>query len=188
MSGAGTLGLEDSEEAEDPLAWVAQQATDELKVTHPMTLSAVHPARFVLQSVRSHRSFDNSWTYVQNIDLKTKSCLQPPVKGIQKYETDVVRLQAMKSQSSYSSWYFIERATIGDIRVNCTISLSSQILNSGRRDQRVHAEQKNTLFGKAIGASSHCGILQLILRHIPYVLKTEVLDLNWTWDPAHLLD
>lgn len=59
----------------------------------------------------------------------------------------------MKSQSSYSSWYFIERATIGDIRVNCTISLSSQILNSGRRDQRAHAEQKNTLFGKAIGAS-----------------------------------
>lgn len=55
MAGAGTLGQEDSEEAEDPLAWVAQQATDELKVTHPRTLSAVNPAHFVLQSLRSHR-------------------------------------------------------------------------------------------------------------------------------------
>ena len=61
-------------------------------------------------------------------------------------------LQAMKSQSSYSSWYFIERATIGDIRVNCTIALSSQILNSGRRHSAESAEQKNSLFGKAIGA------------------------------------
>lgn len=59
----------------------------------------------------------------------------------------------MKAQSSYSSWYFIERATIGDIRVNCTIALSSQILNSGRRQTTEPAEQKNSLFGKAIGAA-----------------------------------
>lgn len=61
-------------------------------------------------------------------------------------------LQAMKAQSSYSSWYFIERATIGDIRLNCTIALSSQILNSGRRPSAEPKEKKNSLFGKAIGA------------------------------------
>ena len=61
--------------------------------------------------------------------------------------------QAMKAQSSYSSWYFIERATIGEIRVNCTIALSSQILSSGtRRPQAADpAKQEKTLFGKAIG-------------------------------------
>lgn len=41
--------------------------------------------------------------------------------------------QAMKAQASYSSWYFVERAAIGDIRVNCTIALSSAILASSRR-------------------------------------------------------
>jgi hypothetical protein len=39
----------------------------------------------------------------------------------------------MKAQASYSSWYFVERAAIGDIRVNCTIALSSAILASSRR-------------------------------------------------------
>ncbi len=43
------------------------------------------------------------------------------------------RTQAMKAQASYSSWYFVERAAIGDIRVNCTIALSSAILASSRR-------------------------------------------------------
>ena len=59
----------------------------------------------------------------------------------------------MKAQSSYSSWYFIERATIGEIRVNCTIALSSQILSSGTRRPTAAdpAKQEKTLFGKAIG-------------------------------------
>ena len=59
----------------------------------------------------------------------------------------------MKAQSSYSSWYFIERATIGEIRVNCTIALSSQILSSGTRRPTAAdpAKQQKTLFGKAIG-------------------------------------
>lgn len=61
----------------------------------------------------------------------------------------------MKAQSSYSSWYFIERATIGDIRINCTIALTSQILNSGRRPTAEPAEKNNSLFGKAIGADWH---------------------------------
>ncbi len=39
----------------------------------------------------------------------------------------------MKAQASYSSWYFVERAAIGDVRVNCTIALSSAILSSSRR-------------------------------------------------------
>ena len=66
-------------------------------------------------------------------------------------------LQAMKAQSSYSSWYFIERATIGDIRVNCTIALSSQILSSGTRRPTAAdpAKQQKTLFGKAIGERFH---------------------------------
>ena len=73
----------------------------------------------------------------------------------------------MKAQSSYSSWYFIERATIGEIRVNCTIALSSQILSSGTRRPTAAdpAKQQKTLFGKAIGELPFVMHVQTSCKH-----------------------
>ncbi len=68
------------------------------------------------------------------------------------------RPQAMKAQASYSSWYFVERAAIGDIRVNCTIALSSAILASSRRAPTPadpsRAKVRSTLYAVAAHTTS----------------------------------
>ena len=36
----------------------------------------------------------------------------------------------LRDQSSFSSWFFIEQASIGDLNINVTIALTSHILAS----------------------------------------------------------
>ena len=43
--------------------------------------------------------------------------------------------QVLRDQSSYSSWYFIERAYIGEINANVTIALTSSVLTGAGKGQ-----------------------------------------------------
>jgi len=41
----------------------------------------------------------------------------------------------LRDQSSYSSWYFIERAYIGEFNANVTIALTSSVLGGGGKGE-----------------------------------------------------
>ena len=47
-------------------------------------------------------------------------------------------VQVLRDQSSFSSWYFIEHASIGDLNVNVTIALTSSVLASRGRTPNPH--------------------------------------------------
>ena len=64
-------------------------------------------------------------------------------------------MQFMRGHSSYTSWYFVERAEISDINVNVTISLSSSILNTHAPGSVSLPENRGGLFSRVIGASGY---------------------------------
>lgn len=80
----------------------------------------------------------------------------------------------LRDQSSYSSWYFIERAYIGEIHANVTIALTSTVLGGGRQ-QGTTARQENStgLFSRFIGAS---GFQLINVNNVPLSLGSWSLD------------
>lgn len=88
----------------------------------------------------------------------------------------------LRDQSSYSSWYFIEQASIGDINANVTIALTSSVL-SGRGGVGTTAEPSGTtggMFSRVIGAS---GFQLININNVPlslrgYRLESKLLGRN----------
>lgn len=81
---------------------------------------------------------------------------------------DGIYLQVLRDQSSYSSWYFIEQASIGNINANVTIALTSSVL-SGRGGVGTAAETgAGGLFSRAIGAS---GFQLININNVPLSLR-----------------
>lgn len=81
-------------------------------------------------------------------------------------------LQVLRDQSSYSSWYFIERAHIGDINANVTIALTSSVL-SARQEGGQTPSNQGGLFTRFIGAS---GFQLINVNNVPLSLKSWMLD------------
>ena len=76
--------------------------------------------------------------------------------------------QVLRDQSSYSSWYFIEEAHIGDINANVTIALTSSVL-AGRGGVGTAVEAgAGGLFSRAIGAS---GFQLINVNNVPLSLR-----------------
>jgi hypothetical protein len=86
-----------------------------------------------------------------------------------------VPLQVLRDQSSYSSWYFIERAYIGEINANVTIALTSSVLGGGGKGERGSAPQEHAagLFSRFIGAS---GFQLINVNNVPLSLGSWALD------------
>ena len=80
-------------------------------------------------------------------------------------------LQVLRDQSSYSSWYFIERAYIGEINANVTIALTSSVLNA--RSATAPLENAGGLFSRFIGAS---GFQLINVNNIPLSLGSWSVD------------
>lgn len=78
----------------------------------------------------------------------------------------------MRDQSSYSSWYFIERAYISEINANVTIALTSSVL-SNRTDAAAAAAQRAGLFSRFIRAS---GFQLINVNNVPLSLGSWSLD------------
>ena len=79
-----------------------------------------------------------------------------------------VPLQVLRDQSSYSSWYFIEQASIGNLNANVTIALTSSVL-SGRGGVGTTAEAgSGGLFSRVIGAS---GFQLINVNNVPLSLR-----------------
>ncbi|KAK9867090.1 hypothetical protein WJX84_006946 [Apatococcus fuscideae] len=74
-----------------------------------------------------------------------------PLQWVQ--EKELRELQVMRDQSSFSAWYFIEHAEIGDLNINCTIALTSSILTSPYGAQTPTPEPRSGLFSRAIGTA-----------------------------------
>ena len=74
----------------------------------------------------------------------------------------------MRGHSSYTSWYFVERAEISDINVNVTISLTSSILNTHAPGTVSLPENRGGLFSRVIGAS---GFQLINVNNVPLSLK-----------------
>jgi len=82
--------------------------------------------------------------------------------------------QVLRDQSSYSSWYFIERAYIGEINANVTIALTSSVLGGGGKgEERAPPEQTAGLFSRFIGAS---GFQLINVNNVPLSLGSWALD------------
>ena len=62
-------------------------------------------------------------------------------------------MQVMRGHSSYTSWYFVEKAHISAINMNVTISLSSSILHAHAQGSSSLPENRGGLFSRVIGAS-----------------------------------
>lgn len=77
-------------------------------------------------------------------------------------------VQVMRGNSSYTSWYFVERAEIGDVNVNVTISLSSSILNTHAPGSVSLPENRGGLFSRVIGAS---GFQLINVNNVPLQLS-----------------
>ena len=77
-------------------------------------------------------------------------------------------MQFMRGHSSYTSWYFVERAEISDINVNVTISLSSSILNTHAPGSVSLPENRGGLFSRVIGAS---GFQLINVNNVPLGLS-----------------
>lgn len=82
--------------------------------------------------------------------------------------TPAVCLQVMRGHSSYTSWYFVERAEISNINVNVTISLSSSILSSHAPGSVSLPENRGGLFSRVIGAS---GFQLINVNNVPLQLS-----------------
>ena len=74
----------------------------------------------------------------------------------------------MRGHSSYTSWYFVERAEISNINVNVTISLSSSILSSHAPGSVSLPENRGGLFSRVIGAS---GFQLINVNNVPLQLS-----------------
>ena len=79
----------------------------------------------------------------------------------------------LRDQSSYSSWYFIERAYIGEINANVTIALTSSVLGGGRQGAQAPQENSTGLFSRFIGAS---GFQLINVNNVPLSLGSWSLD------------
>ena len=77
-------------------------------------------------------------------------------------------VQMMRGHSNYTSWYFVERAEIGNINVNVTISLSSSILNTHAPGSVSLPENRGGLFSRVIGAS---GFQLINVNNVPLQLS-----------------
>ena len=77
----------------------------------------------------------------------------------------------LRDQSSYSSWYFIERAYIGEINANVTIALTSSVLNT--RSAAAPLENAGGLFSRFIGAS---GFQLINVNNVPLSLGSWSVD------------
>lgn len=82
-------------------------------------------------------------------------------------------MQMMRGHSSYTSWYFVERAEIGNINVNVTISLSSSILNTHAPGSVSLPENRGGLFSRVIGAS---GFQLINVNNVPLQLSAWSTD------------
>ena len=82
-------------------------------------------------------------------------------------------LQVLRDQSSYSSWYFIERASIGEINANVTIALTSSVLGGSRQGVAAPQEGSGGLFSRFIGAS---GFQLINVNNVPLSLGSWSLD------------
>lgn len=82
-------------------------------------------------------------------------------------------LQVMRGHSSYTSWYFVERAQISNINVNVTISLSSSILNTHAPGSVSLPENRGGLFSRVIGAS---GFQLINVNNVPLQLSAWSTD------------
>ena len=74
----------------------------------------------------------------------------------------------MRGHSSYTSWYFVERAEISNVNVNVTISLSSSILNTHAPGSVSLPENRGGLFSRVIGAS---GFQLINVNNVPLQLS-----------------
>ena len=74
----------------------------------------------------------------------------------------------MRDQSSFSAWYFIEHANIGDLNINCTIALTSSILTSPYGAQTPTPEPRSGLFSRAIGTA---GFQLINVNNVPLQLS-----------------
>ena len=74
----------------------------------------------------------------------------------------------MRGHSSYTSWYFVERAEISDVNVNVTISLSSSILSTHAPGSVSLPENRGGLFSRVIGAS---GFQLINVNNVPLQLS-----------------
>lgn len=78
----------------------------------------------------------------------------PPLHWV--HARELHELQVLKDQSNLSNWYFIEEASVSDININCTITLTSKVLAGGR--QEVGGEEDDDdaeragIFNKLMGA------------------------------------
>jgi hypothetical protein len=57
-------------------------------------------------------------------------------------EKEARNLEVLHGQSDLSSWYFIERAEVGALLINVTVSLSSRLLSSAGRGAAAAATVK----------------------------------------------
>eukprot|EP00891_Asterochloris_glomerata_P007978 jgi/Astpho2/7978/Aster-x0337 len=83
-------------------------------------------------------------------------------------------LQIMRGQSSYTSWYFIEHAEIGDFNINVTIALTSSVLtNRAAAGSVALPENRGGLFSRLIGAS---GFQLINVNNVPLQLRSWSTD------------
>lgn len=78
----------------------------------------------------------------------------------------------LRDQSSYSSWYFIERAYISEINANVTIALTSSVL-AQRQGSTAPPPARGGLFSRFIGAS---GFQLINVNNVPLSLGAWSLD------------
>lgn len=80
----------------------------------------------------------------------------------------------MRGQSSYTSWYFIEHAEIGDFNINVTIALTSSVLtNRAAAGSVALPENRGGLFSRLIGAS---GFQLINVNNVPLQLRSWSTD------------
>ena len=72
----------------------------------------------------------------------------------------------LRDQSSYSAWFFVEHASIGDINVNVTIALTSSVL-AARQGPSAPLDGSGSLFSRFIGAS---GFQLINVNNVPLSL------------------
>ncbi len=113
----------------------------------------------------------------------TRKSAPPPLYWV--HARELRELQVLKDQSNLSHWYFIEQASISDVNINCTITLSSRVLSGGRgaesmgvdgNDDDDDAEQRG-IFNKLMGMgySQYTCLLSTIYAHTPFPTHTQVL-------------
>jgi hypothetical protein len=86
-------------------------------------------------------------------------------------EKEARNLEVLHGQSDLSSWYFIERAEVGALALNVTVSLSSRLLSTAGRPGAAAATSSPAghtgAFNRALGAS---GFTLVNVANVPIVL------------------